>query len=87
MTILPVPRRSLAVESDAHETGAGRSVASRSVLHFGRALQSDRADTFDANAVSVPIDSAAVFAAGACMGARQRAVSARVGRLAAPARG
>ena len=89
MTILPVPRGYLAVESDTRETGAGCLAASVTVMRapFGRALQSDHAGAFIANASRVPIDSAAVFTVGAWSGASTRAGRARVERLAAPARG
>ncbi|WP_157695872.1 hypothetical protein [Caballeronia hypogeia] len=56
-------------------------------MPFGRALQSDHAGAFHVNAICVPTDSAAVVAVGACTGADARTVCARVGRLAAPARG
>ncbi|WP_143750140.1 hypothetical protein [Caballeronia ptereochthonis] len=89
MTTLPVPQGCLAVESDTRETGAGRRAASGTVMcmPFGRALQNDHAGAFDMNALRVPIDSAAAFPVGACSGAAGRAGHARVGRLAAPARG
>ncbi|WP_244815188.1 hypothetical protein [Caballeronia sp. Lep1P3] len=79
MIILPVPKGRLAADSDARQSGIGGRAApdiDGRVL-FGRALQSDHASTFVANACRVPIDSA-VFATGAC---------ARAGRVAAPVRG
>ncbi|WP_250513955.1 hypothetical protein [Caballeronia sp. INDeC2] len=50
---------------------------------FGRALQSDHADTFDMNALGVPTDSAV----GAYTGAGARDVRMRTGLLSAPTRG
>jgi hypothetical protein len=89
MTTLPVPRGYLAVESDTRENGAGRRATSGAVMRmpFGCALQSDHVGAFDPNLSCVPIDSAAVIPVGACSGAAVRAGRARVGRLAAPARG
>ncbi|WP_061163798.1 hypothetical protein [Caballeronia temeraria] len=89
MTTLPVPRGPLAVESDIHDTDAGRSGAPAAVIRmpFGRALQSDHADAFDKNARGVPTDSsAAVVSVSALTSAGGHGVRARAGRLAAPAR-
>lgn len=88
MIIPPVPKGHAAEVADSRASGPGCRAACdvTARVPFGRALQSDHAETFTLNASDVPIDSAD-FVAGAWTGASMRRVHAYAARLAAPARG